>query len=177
MELIEIVDEEGNFTGEVIDKDEAHKKNLLHNEVCCFLINDKRQTLLQKRSATKKFSPNKWRPCAGHVKAYESLEDAMIREIEEEIGVLFKKDELKLLDRRIEVLPKNSHVTYFYYLKSNLEEDKFTIQKEELSEVKWFNIEDALNATTLNEDSYYKEKYIQLFEKLKSIYEESERNI
>lgn len=177
MELIEIVDEEGNFTGEVIDKDEAHKKNLLHNEVCCFLINDKSQTLLQKRSATKKFSPNKWRPCAGHVKAYESLEDAMIREIEEEIGVLFKKEELKLLDRRIEVLPKNSHVTYFYYLKSNLEEDKFTIQKEELSEVKWFNIEDALNATTLNEDSYYKEKYIQLFEKLKSIYEESERNI
>lgn len=174
MELIEIVDEEGNFTGEVIDKDEAHKKNRLHNEVCCFLINDKRQTLLQKRSATKKFSPNKWRPCAGHVKAYESLEDAMIREIEEEIGVLFKKEELKLLDRRIEVLPKNSHVTYFYYLKSNLEEDKFTIQKEELSEVKWFNIEDALDATTLNEDSYYKEKYIQLFEKLKSIYEESE---
>lgn len=177
MELVEIVDEKGKFTGEVIDKDEAHKKNLLHNEVCCFLINDKGQTLLQKRSATKKFSPNKWRPCAGHVKAYESLEDAMIRELEEEIGVLFKKEELKLLDRKIEVMSKNSHVTYFYYLKSNLKEDKFIIQKEELSEVKWLPMEEALDAIISVEDSYYKEKYTKLFEKLKRVCEESERNI
>ncbi len=29
MELIRIVDENGNFTGEVLDKEEAHDKNLL----------------------------------------------------------------------------------------------------------------------------------------------------
>lgn len=31
MELIDIVDENGNFTGQVMDKEEAHDKNLLHN--------------------------------------------------------------------------------------------------------------------------------------------------
>lgn len=36
MELIEIVDKNGNFTGQVIDKEEAHDKNLLHNEVAVF---------------------------------------------------------------------------------------------------------------------------------------------
>lgn len=37
MELIDIVDENGNFTEQVMDKEEAHDKNLLHNEA---LIND-----------------------------------------------------------------------------------------------------------------------------------------
>ena len=40
MELIQIVDENGNFTGQIIDKEEAHDKNLLHNEVAAFIIKD-----------------------------------------------------------------------------------------------------------------------------------------
>ena len=67
MELIKIVDKFGNFTGKIIDKEEAHDKNLLHNEVGIFIINNNKQVLLQKRSATKRFSPNKWGLCAGHV--------------------------------------------------------------------------------------------------------------
>lgn len=59
MELIEIVDRNGNFTGQIIDKEEAHDKNLLHNEIAVFIINDKNQVLLQKRSANKRFDPNK----------------------------------------------------------------------------------------------------------------------
>lgn len=81
MELIEIVDENGDFTGQVMDKEEAHDKNLLHNEVGIFIINDDGKVLLQKRSANKRFAPNKWGLCAGHVDAYETLEDAAIREI------------------------------------------------------------------------------------------------
>lgn len=46
MELIEIVDKDGNFTGQIMDKEEAHDKNLLHNEVAVFIINDKKQVLL-----------------------------------------------------------------------------------------------------------------------------------
>lgn len=41
MELIQIVDENGEFTGEIIDKEIAHDKNLLHNEISVFIINDK----------------------------------------------------------------------------------------------------------------------------------------
>ena len=94
MELIEIVDENGNFTGQVLDRKEAHDKNLLHNEIAVFVLNDKNQVLLQKRSANKRFNPNKWALCAGHVEAYESLEDAAIREIKEEIGLDISKEDL-----------------------------------------------------------------------------------
>ena len=79
MELIQIVDKNGNFTGQVMDKEEAHDKNLLHNEVGIFIINDDGKVLLQKRSANKRFSPNKWGLCAGHVDAYETLEEAALR--------------------------------------------------------------------------------------------------
>ena len=73
MEFIQIVDKNGNFTGEIMEKEEAHEKNLLHNEIAVFIINDRKQVLLQKRSPNKKFYPNKWALCAGHVDAGESL--------------------------------------------------------------------------------------------------------
>ena len=171
MELIQIVDENGNFTGEVLDKEEAHDKNLLHNEVAIFVINDHNQVLLQKRSANKRFNPNKWALCAGHVDAYESLEDAAIREIKEEIGIDVPKNDLhKYGEKELTLRDSNSHVTYFYYLKTNKCEDDFTIQLEELSEVKWFDIDNVINMI-INKDSstVFNEKRLKLFKGLKEL--------
>ena len=133
MELIDIVDENGNFTGEVMDKDEVHDKNLLHNEVATFIINDKQQVLLQKRSANKRFNPNKWALCAGHVDAGEKLEIAALREIKEEVGISISIEDLKpFSEREFTLADSNSHITYFYYVKLNLPDESFTIQKEEI---------------------------------------------
>ena len=60
MELLDIVDENGNYTGEVVERSVAQKLNLLHYEVIIIPVNDKKQILLQKRSKNKKFFPNKW---------------------------------------------------------------------------------------------------------------------
>lgn len=87
MELIDIVDENGNFTGEVMDKEEAHDKNLLHNGIVIFIVNDKQQVLLEKRSHKRKYNPDKWELIGGHVIAGETLEFAALREIKEEIGI------------------------------------------------------------------------------------------
>ena len=112
MELIQIVDKNGNFTGEVMDKEEAHDKNLLHNEVAAFIINGKGQVLLQKRSVNKRFNPNKWALCAGHVDAYESLESAILREIKEEIGIDVNPNELMSFgEREFTIRDLNSHIT------------------------------------------------------------------
>lgn len=171
MELIEIVDKYGNFTGEVMEKEIAHDQNLLHNEVAVFVINDKKQVLLQKRSATKRFNPNKWALCAGHVDAHESLESAAIREIKEEIGIDVSVDNLYPFgEREFTIRESNSHITYFYYIKSNKEETDFVIQKEELSEVKWFDIDKVINMIKEKDDSIvFKENRIYIFEALKEI--------
>ena len=171
MESIEIVDENGNFTGEVMDKEEAHDKNLLHNEISVFIINDKKQILLQKRSANKRFDQNKWALCAGHVDAYESLEEAAIREIKEEIGLDISKEELiPFGERTILIKETNSHVTYSYYIKCNLKEKDFTIQKEELSEVKWFDIDEVINMIIAHDSTIvFSENRLKWFEKLKEL--------
>ena len=147
MELIEIVDEYGNFTGEVVDKDYAHDHNLLHNEVAIFIINSKGETLLQKRSKNKRYNPDMWAICAGHVDAYESLEDAAIREVKEEIGLVIPKDEL------------------YRYKKAK----EFTIQEEELSEVKWVDIDKVISMIKERDNIVFKEDKLMLFEGLKAL--------
>ncbi len=69
MELLDVLDEKGNKTGKVEDKDIIHEKGIWHKEVCVIIENEKNEYLIQKRAATKKQGPNKWGLTAGHVDA------------------------------------------------------------------------------------------------------------
>lgn len=172
MELIKIVDENGNFTGTIMDKDKAHDQNLLHWEVAMFIINNEKQVLLQKRSASKRFHPNKWALCAGHVDADEELEVAALREMEEEVGLKIPTNELHLLEEKeVKVRESNSHLTRYYYVICNKNESEFIIQEEELSEVKWFDIDEIIRMIKENDDSIvFGDDRIYLFEKLKELF-------
>ena len=151
VELIEIVDEEGHYTGKILPREEIHNRNLLHNEVACFVINDNKEILLEKRSPNKRYSPNKYGLCAGHVMVGESLKEALVREIKEEIGITVNEDDLiPIVEKEYTYKETNSHITYFYYIKLNLKESEFTIQKEELTEVKWFKLDDVKTLVTSN---------------------------
>lgn len=171
MELIQIVDENGNFTGTIMDKEEAHDKNLLHNEVAVFIINNNKQVLLQKRSANKRFNPNKWALCAGHVDVNESLENAALRELKEEVGLEIPLEELHpIAEREFTLGDSNSHITYFFYTKSNKSETDFIIQKEELSEVKWFDLDEVINMIKEEDKTIvFKKNRLYIFEALKEI--------
>ena len=169
MELLDIVDEYGNKTGEVVEREKAHDLNLFHWEISVFLINDKKEILLQKRAATKRMNPNMWGSCAGHVDSGEGIEETALRELEEEIGIKFSIDDLHVLEE-MQVTKKeiNSHLTRVYYIYYN--GNDFKIQTEELSEVKWFNIDDVINMIKNNDETItFKADRLYLFEKLKDI--------
>ena len=170
MELIQIVDENGKFTGEVVDKDYAHDHNLLHNEVAIFILNSKGETLLQKRSGNKRYNPNKWAICSGHVDAYESLEDAALREVKEEIGLTILKDELCRYKKSELILREsNSHTTHYFYFKTDKKANEFTIQEEELSEVKWVDIDKVIRMIKDHDNIVFGEDKLMLFEGLKTL--------
>ena len=171
MELLRVVDKVGNFTGEIFDREYIHDNNLLHNEVSVFILNSNKEILLQKRSMTKKFSPGKWGLCAGHVSYDETLEDAALREIKEEVGLDIGLSDLKPIGDRIFVIgATNSHITYHYYVMVDKELDEFIIQKEELSEVKWFNIDDVIDMIKSKDNSItLKENRLDLLASLKNI--------
>ena len=69
--------------------------------------------------------------------------------------------------KEVTIKESNSHITYFYYVKCNKKEDEFIIQEEELSEVKWFNIDEIITMIKDGKTSF-KENRIKLFKKIKS---------
>ena len=169
MELLDIVDEQGNFTGQVMEREKAHDLNLLHWEIAVFFVNDNKELLLQKRSPNKRFSPNKWGLCAGHVDSGETPEKTALREIKEELGIKLSPGDLRILEERdVLKLESNSRLTRMYYVIYN--KNDFTIQTEELSEVKWFNIDEVIDRIKNNDESItLKSNRLYLLERLKTI--------
>lgn len=68
-------------------KEEIHRKGLLHRAFSVFLVDDDRM-LIQKRHRDKYHSGGLWaNSCCSHPRKDESLEEAVERRLEEELGV------------------------------------------------------------------------------------------
>ena len=87
-EMFPVVDEEGNITG-AATRGECHNgSRLLHPVVHLHVFNRQGQLYLQKRPAWKDIQPNRWDTAVGgHVDLGESVEQALRREAQEELGI------------------------------------------------------------------------------------------
>lgn len=140
----------------------------MHKEVIVLIVNDKKEILLQKRSANKKHFPNMWAILSGHVEN-ESFEEAAIREVKEELDLKIESNELKSLAEKDIVKDGNRHITKYYLLISNKGVNDFTIQKEELSEVKWFNIEYVIELLEKKDENFvYSDKILELMKEIRN---------
>lgn len=87
-EVFDVVDEDDQVLGQKT-RGEVHAEGLMHRAVHIFVVGKKGQLLLQKRSRFKDVHPGDWdSSVAGHVDAGESYEQAAIRELEEEMGIV-----------------------------------------------------------------------------------------
>jgi len=87
-EIIEVVDRDGRVIG-AAPRDCVHGDNqLLHRVVHVLVFDADNRLLLQKRSQNKKIAPGRWdTSVGGHVDCGETIETAMLREMEEELGI------------------------------------------------------------------------------------------
>ena len=81
----------------------------------------------------------------------------------------YSPGDLRILEERdVLKLESNSRLTRMYYVIYN--KNDFTIQTEELSEVKWFNIDEVIDRIKNNDESItLKSNRLYLLERLKTI--------
>ena len=98
VEMLDVLNERGEFTGEVATREECHKKGLWHRAVYAIIIDSDGNVLLQKRSKEKKLWPDLWDvTTGGHVNSGEFGRQALIRETKEELGIDIEDNEIKYL--------------------------------------------------------------------------------
>lgn len=87
-ERFPVVDEEGRVIG-VATRGECHNgSRLLHPVVHLHVFNSRGEVYLQKRPAWKDIQPDKWdTSVGGHIDYGETPEQALVREVREELGI------------------------------------------------------------------------------------------
>jgi isopentenyldiphosphate isomerase len=154
MEYLDVLDGEGNVTGEKVLRTEVHTKGLWHNTVHIYLFrkrNNEIELLVHLRAKTKDLSPNTWDiRFGGHVKAGETIEEAVASEVKEEIGLNVKSEDLIFGGKVIHNGETNKeHISVYFY---NFEGDTATLEFNdgEVSEVKWVSTNNIIGESHKN---------------------------
>lgn len=155
MEYIVFVNPDGTPTGEIGSKLESHTDNTkLHLAFSCYVFNDKDEVLVTRRAATKKVWPGVWtNSVCGHPGPGESLEAAVIRRLDEELGMTARDFEIKLSTYTYRTPPYNGIIEHefcpVFFAKTV---DEPLLNPGEVSDYKWMIwddfIDEALKDTT-----------------------------
>lgn len=121
------------------------------------VLNENGEVLLQKRSRTKKLWPSLWDITAGgHVLMGEFGEQALIREVKEELGIEIKENEIKYLVGSMSSNEKgsiiNNHFNECYIITKQIDINQIQLQQEEVEEIKWFSKQEILERINNNFD-------------------------
>ncbi len=145
-EPVDILDEQGNQTGQTMLKSEAHAKSLWHPVAHLWIYNSKGQLLLQKRAPDKQVWPNVWDvSVAGHIAAGDKPKDTIIREAKEELGIKIVQAQVEFFD----LSPFNDKMPggwfnrvyiYSYITEEEIDISDLVLEEEETSEVRWVDI-------------------------------------
>ncbi|MDE5630339.1 MAG: NUDIX domain-containing protein [Bacilli bacterium] len=156
MELIDVLDENGIKTGQVLSRDEVHKNGLWHRAIVVAIVNEKNEILVQQRALDKEKNAGMWDiSAAGHISSGQDSLMAAAREISEEVSVSlgysvevkdfrfmfsFRKEQ-KFSDDFIE----RQFYDFFILRQNGLNESNIRYQQSEVNSIKFVTI------TELNE--------------------------
>ncbi len=150
-EMLDLVNEQGDPLGRAVPRSEAHRLGLRHRTSHVWLVRRKNgvlEVLLQKRSDEKDSFPGCYDiSSAGHIPAGQGFVDSALRELKEELGVTAQPQDLILCGQRSFQFSavfhgkpfKDNQVSNVYLLWLDRDAEEFTLQKEEISAVRWMH--------------------------------------
>lgn len=161
-EMLDVVDEDGNPTGETVERSRAHREGIRHRTSHVWLLRrraDGVEVLLQKRSMNKDSYPGCYDiSSAGHIPAGSGYIGSALRELKEELGITAGEDELIFCGVRRISCENIFHgqtfverqVSHVYCMWKDVEPDEMTLQASEIDEVVWIDLSECRRMTREN---------------------------
>ena len=155
MEYFDIVNEEGEPTGETVSREIAHRDGIPHRTAHVWVIRSSEgrdQILLQKRSREKDSFPGLYdTSSAGHIPAGCEPLPSALRELQEELGISASADQLvRIGSFRIQYekifhgrLFRDHEIAQVYVYDEPVRTEDLRLQESEVEEVRWFDLEEV----------------------------------
>lgn len=155
MEYWDVYDACFQKTGEIHRRQDALKDGQYHLVVNVFLINSKKELLIQKRSHTVAWKPDIWATTGGSALAGEGPMEACIRELKEETGIDASKEDMRMLA----IFQRVNSYQAVFLMKSEATLSQMTMQTEEVAELKWATIAEIKDM--IKQDRFHKYQYFE----------------
>jgi isopentenyldiphosphate isomerase len=155
MEQFDILDRSGKATGKTADKDSKLNDGEYALGIHAYIYNSSYEFLIQQRSFIKTLRPGCWDIHMGHVIAGETSKEAVIREINEEIGIAFSESDIDFIDRFF--WEEYRHLADIYFIHADIRKEELTMQKDEVIDVKFVSKNDMIKI--ISEMDYRPEAY------------------
>lgn len=157
MEYLDIVDENGQPTGKIVSRDDAHRKGIRHRTAHVWIVRKSSRgynILLQKRSMEKESFPGMYdTSSAGHIPAGSEPVESALRELREELGIVATPEQLHYAGMFCDAYEKefygeifrDNEVVWVYVYFEPVDINKLTLQASEVDAVRWFDLDDVWN--------------------------------
>lgn len=165
-EYFDVVDEQGRPTGQTVVRTYAHAHGVRHRTAHLWLVRRSRtpsgvELLLQKRSDGKDSHPGCYDiSSAGHIPAGVDFVPSALRELREELGVTAAPEQLVPCGQRRfryagqfhgrPFLDDQVSNIYLLWLDEHWPAERFVLQAEEVSAVRWMDFDEAVRAVRQN---------------------------
>ena len=139
--FLKLVNEQGVEIDKTATKKEVHDQHLWHVETAVFIINNKNQILLHKRSENVRYNKNKWAIPTNHVEKGQTNIDALIERVFDLHKLRLEEKDFRYIFVQKRDEEQQKRFTYYYYVRLNTEKE-FGVNDILASECKWEAFED-----------------------------------
>lgn len=177
MEMFDIIDADGNKTGAIKERGVVHREGALHATSHIWIARKNQKSgydiLLQKRSACKDSHPGCYDiSSAGHIGAGDEALASALRELEEELGIQARPEDLiefgvqyKNYEGEFYGRPfKDNQRSILYLYKEPVDMKELVLQESEIESVIWMDYKEALEAIRNNTMKHciYEEEFLKV---------------
>ncbi len=148
-EYLDILDENGKAMGKSASREEVHSRGLWHKTAQVLLLNSQGEIFVHRRAKSKKYYPGLWDVYfGGHVLSGETSQQALIREVQEEINLDLKKEDFQFLFdiKKADIQNGGSFINndfaQVYLAKVEFNLSDLILQTEEIEEVKFISLDE-----------------------------------